>query len=111
MWIVIPYSVSGPPLEGKSQVRYRFEFQLRGLDMVRDYGLEIEWETIQRDRTDRTSKGKEAFALAAVSAFIDCFAVFAAVTVVGACCAYAFDAMSFADYAAELQLTHSVRRR
>ena len=90
MWIVIPYSVSGPPLEGKSQVRYRFEFQLRGLDMVRDYGLEIEWETIQGDRMGR---GKEAFALAAVSAFIDRFAVIAAVTVVGACCAYAFDAM------------------
>ena len=106
MWITIPYSVSGPPLEGISHVRHRFEFHLQGMDIVRDDGLEIEWKTIQGNRVGRE---KEAFVFAAVCALVDCFAVFAAVAVVGACCAYAFDAMSSADYAAELQLSHSVR--
>ena len=46
MWIIIPYSAFGPPLEGTTSIRRPYSFQFHGIEMLREYGFEIEWKTI-----------------------------------------------------------------
>ena len=106
MWIIIPYSAYGPLLEGTASVRRPYSFRFQGIDMLREYGLEIEWKTVGVSVEVQVGKVVDASFFSLARVMSDIVSVLAALVVIGACNAYTLDAIASADYSAGFQLTH-----
>ena len=110
MWIIIPYSAYGPSLEGATSIRRSYSSRFQNVEMLREYGFEIEWKTVGYSGTVQVSKVVDVSSISLARVMADIVSVMAALVVIGSCTAYTLDALASADYSAGFQQTHPPRQ-